>query len=127
LGVHEKGRYVVFVKNPEYPGPGGGAPLGDPPAYSESTQKKFKGLRWTPLIPEFLDYGGTQLLVIEESLNPLGKPVEGMSEYEKVDLETTTVGDADERETQVSSCATLSNWVITIGLDAQMRSASRPE
>lgn len=100
LGVHEKGRYIVSVKNPEYPGPGN-IPVGNPPSYSENTQNKFKGLRWIPLIPELLEYDNTQLLVIGEALHPTDNPVEGSSESYKDDKEKAAKGGWDKQETQV--------------------------
>lgn len=82
LGVHEKGGYIVSVKNPEFPGPGN-ATIGHPPAYPESIQKKFRGLRWMPLVPELLDYDNTQLLVIGEELDVVGKSAEEVSEDQR--------------------------------------------
>lgn len=64
FGVHQKGSYIVFVKNPDFPGPG----LKQPPAYPKSIQEDFRGYRWIPLTPKFLDYTNTQLLVIGERI-----------------------------------------------------------
>lgn len=100
LGVHEKGRYIVSVKNPEYPG-AGNVPIGNPPEYSQTTQDKFEGLRWIPLTPELLGYDNTQLLVIGEALHPTDKPVEGTSETHKDYMENATKGDWDKQDTQV--------------------------
>jgi hypothetical protein len=95
LGVHEKGRFVVSAKNPKYPGPRN-VPIANPPSYSGSTQKKFKGLRWIPLTPELLDYDNTQVLVVGESL--------GIKKTAKArkNVEEATKRGADKQEPQVS-------------------------
>jgi hypothetical protein len=115
LGVHEMGRYIVSVKNPDYLWPGN-APIGNPAAYPKSIQEKFKGLRWIPLIPELLDYDNTQLLVIGEAVNPTEKPAEAVSDQKDNWAKTTSAG-GDEQGTQVGNITTLSKWSNNIGLD----------
>lgn len=72
FGLHKRGSYIVSARNPKFPGPSN-LPLRHPPMYSESIQKKFRGLRWIPLTPELLDYNNTQLLLIGEGLGVMRK------------------------------------------------------
>lgn len=101
LGVHEKARYIVSVKNPEFPGPDNSS-FGRQPSYSESTQEMFKGRRWIPLVPELLDYDNTQLLIIGETLGSIEMPVEGVGEHPKDDKEASLEGDAETLQREVS-------------------------
>jgi hypothetical protein len=101
LGVHGKGGYIVSVKNPEFPGPGN-VTIGHPPAYPESIQKKFRGLRWIPLVPELLDYDNTQLLVIGEELDVVGKSADGVSEDQKSGKKEALWSELDKQAHDVS-------------------------
>jgi hypothetical protein len=72
FGIHGRGSYIIQSKNPEYPGPDI-AQLPKGPEYPEQVQEKFKGYRWRPTEPEFLDYPNAQFLVIGEAHGHLGK------------------------------------------------------
>jgi len=101
LGLHEKGSFVLSVKNPEAPGPAN-ATLDNPAKYPESLQKKFRNLRWMPLEPALLDYEGTQVLFIGEGLGELGKSVEEMSKDAKDDEKEKPVEELEKLEEEVS-------------------------
>jgi hypothetical protein len=101
LGILEKGSFVVSVKNPNAPGPAN-ATLNNPAKYPESTQKKFRNLRWSPLEPEMLDYENTQFLIIGEGFGQLGRAVEEQSKDKK----------DDEKEAPEEEMETLEEEVI---------------
>ena len=48
---------------------------------------EFRGLRWMPVQPKYLDYANAQLLLIGES-SGLNKATEAMPQDEKQDKET---------------------------------------
>ncbi|KAE8548682.1 hypothetical protein EYB25_009063 [Talaromyces marneffei] len=72
FGIHGRGSFIIQSKNPEYPGPPI-AQLPKGPEYPEQVQEKFKGYRWIPTEPEFLDYPNAQFLMIGEAHGHLGK------------------------------------------------------
>ncbi|KAK9456454.1 hypothetical protein V1511DRAFT_282781 [Dipodascopsis uninucleata] len=63
IGIEPEGRYIVNVRNPEFPPPSTMSPLKDP-KYSKEIMESFKGYRWIPLRPEHLDYENCQILFI---------------------------------------------------------------
>lgn len=67
MGLNEKGSYVISAKNPTASGPAN-AQIDNPAQYPESVMERFRGRRWMPVVPELLDYVGTQFLVIGEGL-----------------------------------------------------------
>lgn len=80
LGIKQKGSFIVSAKNPENPGPrSANAGLENPAKYPEDLQKKFRGLKWMPLIPSLLDYENTQFLVIGEAAGHMGGALDEMS------------------------------------------------
>ncbi|CAG8950895.1 hypothetical protein HYFRA_00003112 [Hymenoscyphus fraxineus] len=81
LGLKQKGSFVVSAKNPETGN--GNVGLENPAKYPEELQKKFRGLRWMPLIPELLEYENTQFLVIGEAAGNMDKALEEMKKDEK--------------------------------------------
>ncbi|GAM40884.1 hypothetical protein TCE0_041r13584 [Talaromyces pinophilus] len=72
FGIQGRGSFIIQSKNPEYPGPPI-AQLPQGPEYPEQVQEKFKGYRWIPTEPEFLDYPNAQFLMIGEAHGHLGK------------------------------------------------------
>ncbi|KAK5057490.1 hypothetical protein LTR84_011490 [Exophiala bonariae] len=66
LGLKERGSFVTSVKNPTAPAPNN-ASLPQGPDYPKELLEGFRGLRWTPLEPKFLDYANAQFLIIGES------------------------------------------------------------
>ncbi|QSZ28664.1 hypothetical protein DSL72_003163 [Monilinia vaccinii-corymbosi] len=60
LGLGQKGSFVCLVKNPTAPD----QTVYNLAKYPEKLQKRFRNLRWTSLVPEHLNYEGTQLLLI---------------------------------------------------------------
>ncbi|KAF8862910.1 hypothetical protein BDZ45DRAFT_546956, partial [Acephala macrosclerotiorum] len=82
VGLHEKGSFVLSVKNPNAPGPPY-VTLDNPVQYPESIQKKFRNLRWAPLEPGMLDYDRTQILFIGEGMGEFGKAVEEQEKDKK--------------------------------------------
>ncbi|TVY39659.1 hypothetical protein LOCC1_G006444 [Lachnellula occidentalis] len=97
LGLHENGSFVVSAKNPETPSPGN-AGLDNPAKYPEDLQKKFRGLRWMPLVPELLGYEGTQILLIGEAMGDMGKSVEEMSKDQRDGEKETPVEEMEKLE-----------------------------
>ena len=84
LGVNEKGSYVLSVKNPKAPSPAN-ASIDNPAQYPHEIQAKFRELRWSPLIPEMLNYEHTQVLIIGEGMGVLGRAVDELSKDQKDD------------------------------------------
>lgn len=84
LGINEKGSYVLSVKNPTASGPAN-ATLDNPAEYPESIMKDFRGLRWTPLKPEHLDYERTQFLLIGEGQGSVEQAVQESDKDKKED------------------------------------------
>jgi len=66
LNLEKEGSYIISVKNPEKPSPrGAGLGKDRQAAYPEELQQKFEGRRFFDLEPpEFLDYEGTQFVMI---------------------------------------------------------------
>ncbi|RAL60700.1 hypothetical protein DID88_010018 [Monilinia fructigena] len=65
LGIKEKGSFVCSIKNPKAPGPAN-ATIDNPAKYTKELQENFRNLRWGSLVPEHLNYEGTQMLIICE-------------------------------------------------------------
>ncbi|OAA61886.1 hypothetical protein SPI_04745 [Niveomyces insectorum RCEF 264] len=65
--VRAQGSFIVSVKNPAYPGPGGGPMVGGGPDYPKEIRDSFRSLRWVPLRPEYLDYPNGHILLVGES------------------------------------------------------------
>lgn len=66
LGLKDRGSFVTSVKNPTAPAPNNTS-LPQGPDYPQELLDEFRGLRWTPLEPKFLDYANAQFLIIGES------------------------------------------------------------
>ncbi len=73
LNLDERGSYIAAVFNPEAKGrgrwrardaAGDGAPFSEPSFYPEELQEKFRARRFAPLEPTFLDYEGTEIVLI---------------------------------------------------------------
>lgn len=75
LGLDTKGSFVLSAKNPTASGPAN-ASLDNPAEYPKEIMSKFRGLRWTPLIPEMLDYEHTQFLIMGGEMGDLETAVE---------------------------------------------------
>ncbi len=75
LRIEKRGSYLLSVKNPQ---------AGSPPSmgleeerkahFPEELQERFGGRRFLPLIPEFLDYEGAELLVAGTDESPAEAP-----------------------------------------------------
>lgn len=113
LGVRARGSFICSLKNPDAPGPAH-ATFNSPAKYPEELQKKFRGLRWMPLEPEFLDYEASQFLVIGEGQGNLGRAVEEQSkdadddEKEKPEEEMEKLEEEDHDRVEVSRLSFLS-------------------
>lgn len=81
LGLNEKGSYNISLKNPEAPSPAY-ATIGNPAKYSKDIQDQFRGRRWMPVIPEALEYEGSQFLLIGEGVDK-ALEIDGKKEEEK--------------------------------------------
>lgn len=67
LRIDHEASYIVPVRNPYSP-----SPLGsrlDGPRYPNRLQAKFRDHRFAPLEPAFLDYGGTELVLIATTVD----------------------------------------------------------
>jgi uroporphyrinogen-III synthase len=72
LGIHDRGSFVLSLKNPTIGGPSW-ATLSEKPNFPKSIQDDFRGLRWMPIQKsEYLDYPNSQLLLIGEAQGNLG-------------------------------------------------------
>lgn len=66
IGLREQGSFITSTKNPEYAGPAN-TNLDQGPGFSKEILQEFRGLRWLPLQPKFLEYENAQFLLIGES------------------------------------------------------------
>lgn len=97
LGLNQKGSYNLSAKNPNAPGPAN-ATLDNPAQYPEEIQKKFRNLRWMPLIPELLDYQNTQFLIIGEGLGDMGAATQEVEKDKKDDSKDKPVEELEKLE-----------------------------
>lgn len=97
LGLNERGSYVLSAKNPTASGPAK-ATLDNPADYPEHIMKKFRGLRWMPLVPELLDYENTQMLIIGEGMGETDKAVEEQGADRKDETKDTPREEMDKLE-----------------------------
>ncbi|KAJ9611123.1 hypothetical protein H2200_004306 [Cladophialophora chaetospira] len=67
FGLKQRGSFVASVKNPDQP-PTAGAQQNVPPGpkYPQEIIDEFRGLRWKPLEPKYLDYDQASFLIIGE-------------------------------------------------------------
>ncbi|ETI25190.1 hypothetical protein G647_04563 [Cladophialophora carrionii CBS 160.54] len=65
FGLKQRGSFVVSVKNPEQP-PTGQQNVPSGPEYPQEIVDEFRGLRWKPLEPKYLNYDHAQFLMIGE-------------------------------------------------------------
>ncbi|EXJ59983.1 hypothetical protein A1O7_04131 [Cladophialophora yegresii CBS 114405] len=65
FGLKQRGSFVVSVKNPEQP-PTGQQSVPSGPEYPPEIVDEFRGLRWKPLEPKYLNYDHAQFLMIGE-------------------------------------------------------------
>ncbi|KIW89118.1 uncharacterized protein Z519_09970 [Cladophialophora bantiana CBS 173.52] len=65
FGLKQRGSFVTSVKNPEQP-PLSNQNVPQGPEYPQDIIDEFRGLRWKPLEPKFLDYDHAQFLMIGE-------------------------------------------------------------
>ncbi|KAG9790873.1 hypothetical protein KCU88_g1222, partial [Aureobasidium melanogenum] len=63
LGLHERGSFIMSVKNPTQPQPSN-TNLPKDPEYPKEILDEFGSLRWKPLEPKYLDYPNAQVLII---------------------------------------------------------------
>lgn len=69
FGLRERGSFVASVKNPDKPPTGQQQSLPQGPEYPSELIDEFRGLRWKPLEPKFLDYDNAQFLMIGEDFD----------------------------------------------------------
>jgi hypothetical protein len=75
LGIHERGSFVISLKNPTIGGPAT-AQLSEKPLFPTHIMNDFEGLRWIPVQkPEHLDYANAQLLLVGEGQGEFGGAV----------------------------------------------------
>jgi hypothetical protein len=65
FGIHDKGSFVVSVRNPSFESPPY-ARLPESASYPKSLLEEFQDLRWLPLHPKFMDYKYCEILFIGE-------------------------------------------------------------
>ncbi|KIW75045.1 hypothetical protein Z517_11816 [Fonsecaea pedrosoi CBS 271.37] len=65
FGLKQRGSFVTSIKNPEQP-PLGNQNVPQGPKYPQEIIDEFRGLRWKPLEPKYLDYDNAQFLMIGE-------------------------------------------------------------
>ncbi|KIY02873.1 uncharacterized protein Z520_01338 [Fonsecaea multimorphosa CBS 102226] len=65
FGLKQRGSFVTSVKNPEQP-PLGNQNVPQGPEYPQEIIDEFRGLRWKPLEPKYLEYDNAQFLMIGE-------------------------------------------------------------
>ena len=87
MGFRARGSFVMSLKNPEQQGPAN-ASLPQKPDWPEEMQQEFRGLRWMPVQPRFIDYASAQFLLIGEGRDELGKATEVSERDEKHNKET---------------------------------------
>ncbi|KAI9816558.1 MAG: hypothetical protein M1827_001690 [Pycnora praestabilis] len=87
IGLRKRGSYVTSVKNPQYPGPAN-TNLPEGPGYPQEILDEFRSLRWMPLQPKLLDYENTQILLIGEGMDEIGRAAEQTSKDERDDKDT---------------------------------------
>lgn len=92
---------MVSCKNPEAPGPAN-AIIDNPAKYPKGVQDKFRGLRWAPLEPEFLNYEGTQFLVIGEGVDgDYGNAVDELKKDQKDETKEKPEEELEKLEQEV--------------------------
>ena len=82
MGLRTKGSFVMSIKNPTTSAPAN-ASLPQGPEYPKELIDEFRGLRWMPATPKFLDYANTQFLLIGEGQGDVSKALEPSSKDEK--------------------------------------------
>ena len=87
MGFHERGSFVLSVKNPDQQGPAN-ASLPQGPGFPKEIQEEFHGLRWMALQPKHLDYPNAQFLLIGEGRDELGKAAEQTEKDKKHEKES---------------------------------------
>ncbi|OQV10813.1 hypothetical protein CLAIMM_14751 [Cladophialophora immunda] len=65
FGLKQRGSFVTSVKNPEQP-PLGNQNVPKGPEYPQEIIDEFRGLRWKPLEPKYLNFDNAQFLMIGE-------------------------------------------------------------
>jgi hypothetical protein len=68
LGIKDKGSFIISVKNPERSGPAA-ASLPQKPGFPKEIIEEFRGLAWSEVKPQYLDYEYCQILLIGEHLD----------------------------------------------------------
>ena len=66
FGLKERGSFVASVKNPDQPPTGNQQNVPPGAKYPPEIIDEFRGLRWKPLEPKYLDYDGASFLIIGE-------------------------------------------------------------
>ncbi|ORY04266.1 tetrapyrrole biosynthesis, uroporphyrinogen III synthase [Clohesyomyces aquaticus] len=84
LGIRSQGSFLISVKNPERKGPAS-ASLPQGPGFPKEIIEEFRGLAWSEVKPNYLDYPNCQILLIGEKTE---KAVEPTTKDKKHDKET---------------------------------------
>jgi hypothetical protein len=88
LGLHEKGSFIISLKNPTVKGPAN-ASLPQKPDFPQEIIDDFRGLSWLPVHKSsYLDYTNAQILLIGEGQDMFGSAVEPAPEDKKGDKDT---------------------------------------
>lgn len=116
LGLRERGSFVTSVKNPTYPSPAG-ASLPQGPQYPPELIDEFRGLRWKPLEPKFLDFVNTQFLLIGEG-RQVDKALEQESEDDKEGMEKWE-GEDEIRVKHLHGMCTAIEWITLTRLPSE--------
>jgi hypothetical protein len=111
LGVHQKGSFIMSVKNPEGPS-SSNVGLSNPAEYPEKIQERFRELRWMPLEPQLLDYENTQVLLIGEGMDNFGHAADEMSTDKRDSEKETPVEELEKLEEEVRSRCSLTFYCI---------------
>lgn len=70
--IEDEASYIISVKNPQTPSPRGAGLKGESKAeYPKRLQELFEGRRFADAEPDFLDFEGTELVLIGATENPL--------------------------------------------------------
>jgi len=96
LGLKSQGSFAICVKNPTRKGPAN-ASLPQGPDFPKEIIEEFRGLAWTEVKPNYLDYENAQILLMGHSNNSeLGKAVEPTSKDQKNDDKETPLEEIEK-------------------------------
>ncbi|KAF2711631.1 tetrapyrrole biosynthesis, uroporphyrinogen III synthase [Pleomassaria siparia CBS 279.74] len=82
LGLKSQGSFIISVKNPERSSPAN-TRLPDPPKFPKEVIQEFRGLAWSEVKPNYLDYPNCQLLLIGEKVESATEPTTKDKKHDK--------------------------------------------